>query len=231
MKNFYSYRCSFNSLEIGINDLIKASGNFDGKPDKLILETVAKVLKLAPESTNIKAAIQISPIEIKNGKLVANSIELSPGRKITSYLRNAEYGALFIATVGDGLEKMGQNELLHGDLLKGYYLDLLGSLTVEKLMDKFQNEFAAELKNEGLQITNRYSPGYCEWLVSDQQQLFELIKQNRCGVRLNDSALMQPMKSISGIIGIGKQVKFQKHSCDICNNENCVYRFVRSKEL
>lgn len=229
MKNFYSYSCSFNSLEIGINELIKASGNFNGKPDKLILDTATEVLKLAPELTNIEASIQTSSIEIKNGKLVVDSIELNPGRKIAAYLRNAAYGAFFIATIGDGLEKTGQKELLYGDLLKGYYLDLLGSLTVEKIMDNFQNEFAAELKNEGLQITNRYSPGYCDWHVSDQQQLFELIKQNSCGVRLNDSALMQPMKSISGIIGIGQQVKFQKHSCDICNNENCVYRYVRSK--
>lgn len=218
-------------MHIDATELINASGNFDSRPDITIQKIVSEVLEIAPSLTTINAGIFIGPIQVEAGKIQIESILLNPGRKIAGYLRKAEAGAFFIATVGDGLEQLGQKELTTGDMLKGYYLDLLGSLTVEKAMDVFQKQFADELKQEGLCITNRYSPGYCDWNVSDQEHLFKLFNNSCCGVSLNDSALMQPMKSISGIIGIGKDVKFYQHSCEICNNESCIYRQVKSKGL
>jgi hypothetical protein len=76
----------------------------------------------------------------------------------------------------------------------------------------------------GMKITNRYSPGYCGWNVSEQHKLFSLLEDNYCGISLNESALMQPIKSVSGIIGIGEKVRFNKYTCNLCDQQNCLYR-------
>jgi hypothetical protein len=82
----------------------------------------------------------------------------------------------------------------------------------------------------GMKITNRYSPGYCGWDVSEQHKLFRLIPDNFCGIRLTESALMDPVKSNSGIIGIGESVKMNPYTCSLCDLKECAYRKVREKK-
>ncbi|MHB8579979.1 MAG: vitamin B12 dependent-methionine synthase activation domain-containing protein [Ignavibacteriaceae bacterium] len=79
----------------------------------------------------------------------------------------------------------------------------------------------------GMKITNRYSPGYCNWNVSEQHLFFSLLPQNFCGITLTESSLMLPVKSISGIIGIGSNVKYSKYFCDKCGVKDCTYRTYR----
>ncbi|MGB5263413.1 MAG: vitamin B12 dependent-methionine synthase activation domain-containing protein, partial [Lutimonas sp.] len=85
-----------------------------------------------------------------------------------------------------------------------------------------------KLKNStslnNLAITNRYSPGYCDWKVVDQQKLFSFFPENFCGVSLSETSLMRPIKSVSGIVGIGKNVNYLSYICDKCKNLGCVYR-------
>jgi len=79
-------------------------------------------------------------------------------------------------------------------------------------------------KKKGLHITNRFSPGYCGWNVKEQHKLFQLLPPKFCGISLSDSALMIPIKSISGIIGMGDHVIVSDYPCDVCHEENCIYR-------
>ena len=108
-------------------------------------------------------------------------------------------------------------------------MDTMGSLVAEKSMDFIQSELEKQVLPEGMKITNRYSPGYCNWPVDDQKQLFSLLPANACDISLSASCLMVPIKSVSGIIGIGKNVRKSSYSCDICNNLTCIYRKVKSK--
>ena len=73
-------------------------------------------------------------------------------------------------------------------------------------------------------LTNRYSPGYCHWDVADQRKLFSLFPSAPCGVTLTSSLLMNPVKSISGVIGIGKSVGYRDYPCALCLSNHCIYR-------
>ncbi len=116
-----------------------------------------------------------------------------------------------------------------GDLMKGYVVDVIGSEIVEKAMDKIQDILQDEMKQIGLGITDRYSPGYCDWHVSEQQKLFSLFPQNYCNIRLSETSLMDPIKSVSGIIGIGKKAEKKGYTCDFCQVKDCIYRKKREQ--
>lgn len=45
-----------------------------------------------------------------------------------------------------------------------------------------------------------YSPGYCGWEVAGQRALFAALKPAEIGLTLNESCVMEPLKSVSGII-------------------------------
>jgi len=91
-------------------------------------------------------------------------------------------------------------------------------------MDKIQEQLKAFMELQGLKITNRYSPGYCGWDIKEQANLFGLLPEKFCGIRLSDSMLMKPIKSVSGIIGIGRDVNYDQYTCSYCRDVNCLYR-------
>jgi cobalamin-dependent methionine synthase I len=91
-------------------------------------------------------------------------------------------------------------------------------------MDLIQHNLKVEMKGIGMGTTNRYSPGYCDWDITEQKKLFGLLPAVFCGISLTESMLMKPIKSISGIIGIGKEVSFKRYSCNYCKDNHCLYR-------
>jgi hypothetical protein len=60
--------------------------------------------------------------------------------------------------------------------------------------------------------------------VAEQHALFALLPPQFCGISLGESALMHPVKSVSGIIGVGPEVKYSDYLCDVCNVSDCTYR-------
>lgn len=151
------------------------------------------------------------------------------GKLISRQLKASSSLALFICTAGEGISQKSQ-QLLHGDdPAKGYVYDVLGSVIVETAMDKIQQILAEEFSKSAIKTTNRYSPGYCDWSVIEQHKLFSFFPLNHCGITLNASALMHPIKSVSGVIGLGENVRFNKYHCEMCNSTNCIYRKLRSR--
>jgi len=101
---------------------------------------------------------------------------------------------------------------------------MIGSEVVEAAADKMHEMLCEEMQEIGLKISNRYSPGYCGWDVSEQKKLFQFFPEKYCGIQLLESCLMTPIKSISGIIGIGPYIHFRGYNCGQCEMENCIYR-------
>jgi hypothetical protein len=70
-----------------------------------------------------------------------------------------------------------------------------------------------------------YSPGYCGWTVRGQKNLFERLGPEQMGVTLNDSCLMTPIKSVSGVLVAGPgeihSIRPDFAFCDECRTHAC----------
>jgi len=139
-------------------------------------------------------------------------------------LQHSEKYALFIVTAGPGPENMVRLLMEKGNYLEGYIADLVASAIVEGTADQIEEHIRSKAERLGLKITNRYSPGYCSWDVKEQQKIFSLFPQGCCGVRLSESSLMYPVKSVSGLIGAGAKVKYSNYTCGFCTMKNCHFR-------
>jgi hypothetical protein len=150
--------------------------------------------------------------------------EFGVGRTVAKELRNSTSVAFFICTAGEGISRRSRELLSGDDPVLGYVFDLLGSMIVESATDELQSEIKRVALAQRMAITNRYSPGYCKWNVADQHKLFSFFPPECCGIRLTDSALMHPIKSVSGIIGVGEQVQYREYMCALCNQVDCIHR-------
>lgn len=146
------------------------------------------------------------------------------GTIILRQLRGSEAYALFIATSGTAFEDYQQHLKEEGDMVRMFIADALGSVIAEKAANQMEHHLQEEIDKLEWHHTNRFSPGYCGWHVQEQQLLFPLFEGETCGVTLTNSSLMLPIKSVSGIIGLGKEVRRTDYTCGLCNFENCYKR-------
>ncbi|PWE00603.1 vitamin B12 dependent-methionine synthase activation domain-containing protein [Marinilabilia rubra] len=216
------FRFNISDLDIATSDIEKMARIGDEMPsydDFLLYE-----LDLLNNNTKIEGGYIIQPGQIISDEIHINNHIFKAGKEVTHFLRKMNHAAIFICTAGKEVSERARQLNNEGHLLEAYLLDVLGSVIVEQAMDKMQNIIKNRLYEKGLKITNRYSPGYCEWNVIDQQLLFSFFPNDFCNVTLTESCLMQPAKTVSGIIGAGQEVTFHKHVCHLCNSINCIYR-------
>ncbi len=221
------YNFKFDELIINQEEINSVLGYSDGPLPAPFDEYVKMALYDAKSLTDIRSAYRILDdvkIDYKRYSLLAGKQELNVGKAICSELKGAERVAFYVCTAGKTISEKSSSSLQGNDPVLGYVYDVLGSIITEAAGDRMQSFLKSESEIKGDHLTNRYSPGYCQWPVSDQQKLFSFFHENICGVSLTDSSLMHPVKSISGVIGIGKNVKYRECVCTLCSSKNCIYR-------
>lgn len=143
------------------------------------------------------------------------------GRIVTRQLRGSEAYALFVCTAGVKYQDLMERLTEEGDMVRLYIAHSIGSVLAERCADYMEKVLQANIDKLGWHRTNRFSPGYCGWHVSQQQLLFPLLEGHNTGVILTPSSLMMPIKSVSGIIGLGKEVRYNPYTCGFCDKKDC----------
>ena len=227
-----TFQYDFSDLKINVSKIEQAIGYKDGLSHETISELISGVLKESESCTNIKAEYAIFPgvrfYDIDKS-IGINNLVFNVKKIVYGQIKKSDSIVVFLCTAGEKIGIRSRKAMKTGDLLTGYIYDIVGSEIVEAAADIMQNTLETIMANEGKKITNRYSPGYCGWDVAEQHKLFQLIPGNYCGIRLTPSALMDPVKSVSGFIGTGENVKRNPYTCTMCDMKDCIYRKVREK--
>ncbi|MFZ6031884.1 MAG: vitamin B12 dependent-methionine synthase activation domain-containing protein [Melioribacter sp.] len=194
-------------------------------------EIINEILNALPEKIEPCAGyVLIDKIDYPDKKSIRlQDVVLNTGPIVTSQLKNAESMFLFLATIGGKMEKWIDELRKEGELAYSYIADIIASAAAEKTADFIHDYIAEEMKKYYKGVSNRYSPGYCDWNVSEQHKIFSFFPKDFCGVTLKESALMTPIKSISGIIAAGEKIKWKDYLCDTCNARDCTYR-IKNKQ-
>ena len=165
-----------------------------------------------------------SPIAFVDGALSCHDQRFTIGPIINSQLKGSDRMIVFACTIGPEIDALIKQYFSEGHYFEGYVADACASFLVEQLAHKMHRDIQKHMANKGDGVTNRFSPGYCNWNVEEQQKLFQLFPDDKCRITLTESSLMQPIKSISGIIGVGKNVQWQDYHCSNCSRKDCSYR-------
>jgi hypothetical protein len=130
-------------------------------------------------------------------------------------LENANKVFPYIVTVGPGLETVAGAQT---DLLKQYYLEEMANIALEQAASTLSAQLEARY---GLGPLSNMSPGsLADWPITEQPKLFSVFgdTEKSVGVRLTDSMLMVPRKSISGILFPSEEGFI---ACRLCDRARC----------
>ena len=112
----------------------------------------------------------------------------------------------FLLTLGEKLDEMS-TELQQGEeLLEAVFLETACWLGIEKATRSFVKELRKNAETESCRITRRFAPGYGEWNLSEQQNIFEVFSGWDINIRLIQGGCMHPKMSRSGMYGLRPNV-------------------------
>lgn len=227
------FKYTFEELGIVKSDIEEPLGFEDYELPEPFPELIESAFKRAPSVCNIRGGYKVfHPEEVvidSEGIRICDQV-FNPSKIVNIQFKNAGSLALFVSTAGAEITEYSRNLSEIGDPLSGYIFDVLGSVTVAKATDKTLQALEKEMQKPGLKISDSFSPGYCEWSVAEQQKLFSLLPENFCGVTLSESSLMWPIKSVSGMVAIGRDIEHKGYQCYWCTDKDCIYGKIRRRK-
>ena len=145
---------------------------------------------------------------------------------IGEFLGAAQSVAAFIATAGPEVVQLASELLRQQDELAAMVVNAIGAERAEAAETAVIDQLRLQAEPSGFAPTLPYSPGYCGMSLTEQTKLFSLFGRENIGVTLSAECLMTPLKSVSGLIGLGPadQVEQFGTPCDRCELHNCAMR-------
>lgn len=224
-EEFNAFEIKFDDLSINITDIYSLMGygnhTLDDATSELINDTLNQLKSILQPYCSY---VIITGKEINMDQIQIDGLLFTPGRIITHSLTNAEYYVIFAVTLGEDFDNYSNQLKRKGEIVNVFVADSIGSIIAEACVSFLKDQLEMEFSSKNMKITNSYSPGYCDWKLTEQKKIFQLLSQVDTKIHLTDSCLMMPIKSVTGIIAVGKDVKKKSYGCDICKMPNCVKR-------
>ncbi len=184
-------------------------------PARAGFDSLDGLLSRAAALIRLRAVYDVSYVGAKGEDTVEIAGVTFRSRVLRVNLDQAQKVFPFVMTAGPDLEAEASAS---GDMLKQYYLEEIANMALSAgaawLSERLRSRW-------GLPGLAAMDPGSIEdWPITEQPKLFSLFgdTEKLVGVRLTDSLLMVPRKSISGIL-FPSEEGFQ--SCQLCERAAC----------
>ncbi len=197
-----------------------------GRRNEATAEYLQEAMSLGATLVDPKGIYELFPVaQIEKDRLILENGETFRSEHLCKLLDGAEKIIVMCCTIGPALEKKVKELNEEGNYGEAYFLDVYGATAVGTAMSNLYKELLEELKGYG--TTVYMSPGQLDWNIRDQKVVFKLISPEAIGVTLNESNMMNPVKSTTAVFGIGDPAKVKKgnFSCASCPKRNyCTFR-------
>lgn len=159
----------------------------------------------------------------RDGRLAGTAFR-PEGCDIAELLNGCSSVILMAATLGSETELRLKRSQIR-NMGEAVILDAAASAAIENVCDNLYADLEKHFAPKYL--TDRFSPGYGDFPLSQQRALFEVLDVTRqIGVSLSESGLMLPQKSVTALIGVSDRPQPHRHrGCSSCNLfETCQFR-------
>lgn len=152
-------------------------------------------------------------------------VTLDTGARFTSkdlarHLRDCQQVLVLAATLGSRVD-IAIRRLALTSVAEGAAAQAVAAALIESYCDEVQSK----VQTNGLAQRPRFSPGYGDWDLRQQEGMFKLLNcPKRIGLTLTEGMMMAPSKSVTAIIGLSTDVACVWNKCMTCGNVNCPYR-------
>lgn len=206
--------------KLEMSDVLRAL-RLSEQDDPDVAGVARELLASSAETARPCAMFSRAPVTVSGESVGINGVTIR-NAFLAGKLRESPYAVPYVATCGTELEEWSVSL---SDPLERYWADTIKLL----YLGKARNALYEEVKKScfpGVKNLSSLNPGSLkEWPLQGQVSLFSMLGgvTPDIGVRLTDSLLMLPPKTISGIFFSSEK---EYENCMLCPRESCPNRRV-----
>jgi hypothetical protein len=207
-----------------IDTLHLNSGSITRRLRAFDLQQVNKLVDLAQSVIKPKVAFQACYVDEKGAEGVTIDGVRFRSRVLRDNLEEVWRVFPFVLTLGAAADTLIEKT---ANVLDTYFLGEIANIALNETRRCFENHLCAQFALEKISCM---TPGSLQdWPIEGQKDLFALLPdvETSVGVRLTDSLLMLPCRSVSGVYFPSKVSFF---SCQLCPRRLCDDRKARYDE-
>ena len=178
------------------------SGNLPSARSAALLQRALELFRACAEPLGVSDPV--SPDEFAG--IFTGLGRNAPDTPLQGIFPRAKRLHLFAFTLGARIGAEITHLFAGSDFALGAVLDAVASVAADnaaRIAEAWAEHQDAGPGDDAAVRAFLYSPGYCGWHISGQERLFARLRPERIGVTLNASFLMDPLKSISGVLVAG----------------------------
>lgn len=164
-------------------------------------------------------------LEPRDGGIgLADTAVVLTGNTAARMLETCDQAALLACTLGARFDQ-SLTAVQARDMARAVILDAAGSALVELGCDEAERELSARFP--GQYLTDRFSPGYGDLPLSIQGDVCAALDASRrLGLHVTESALLNPVKSVTAVIGLSDRPQMARiRGCEHCQmRQRCALR-------
>ncbi len=189
----------YSQPEINKNEIMRYIGvkNDSNDMDNLIDACLSECLSVLRYSV----CYTVADIATINNAVVFFTDTAFKSSALLHNLKGCSKAIIFSATIGIGIDRL-ISKYSRFSPSRAFCFQAIGTERIEELCNCFNEEMSEKYGN----IRPRFSPGYGDFDISAQRDIFRLLNSSKnIGLTLNDSLIMSPSKSVTAIIGIDRK--------------------------
>jgi hypothetical protein len=213
---------SAGQVEIPRAAVIRYLGMGRAAPPPQVEDLLEQALSDFNQVVRYRASCLTAPVTPREGGTDL-SVLFAPGKALAKNLAGCDRAILFAATVGTPAELQRKRAQLISPA-RALVLDAVGTAAIEAFCDRlcegWEGDFAPG------KLRPRFSPGYADLPLSLQKPFLEVLDAGRrLGITLTEALLMIPQKSVTAIVGLGREgCERPRGDCFACEKKDCEFR-------
>jgi len=211
-------------FQLTASDVLKGQGIDPERASERLHDSAESVLEEA-QSLLIPSAlytvVKVTNFDHQKITFEGGSFE---GPLVAKALAGADDLNIAACTIGEELENRVA-EVMSENPVKAVALDGAAISALRKVSQATEDMISKEACELETNLGMRAQPGQEGWPIEQQREVFSILPGEEIGIRLTETCLMIPRKSVSFVIPRGKALSDSVSPCDFCSKQSrCEWR-------
>lgn len=147
-----------------------------------------------------------------------------PSAHLRRHLAGCGEAFLFAATLGAETDRLIRRAALT-EVSGAAICQACAASLLEAYCDECCARMAEEVREEGLSLRRRFSPGYGDFSIHFQGPLLSALEApKRIGLTATAAMMLTPTKSVTAVVGLSPEPDCRPGGCAACGKADCAYR-------
>ncbi|MGM0688478.1 MAG: hypothetical protein ACQESO_02730 [Bacillota bacterium] len=205
-------------------DVLRGQGIDPECASKRLVESAEAVIEEAHSLIKPSALYKVVRIKDFEHQKITFKGGAFEGPLVARAMAGADHLNIALCTIGSNLETRVEDMMKENPVM-AVTLDGAGIAAIRKVAQAVEDVISTEACNLDLELGMRAQPGQEGWPIEQQREVFSVLPGQEIGIRLTESCLMIPRKSVSFVIPRGKDLSNSAAPCDFCSKrERCEWR-------